>query len=103
MDFIIIKLSGKAKIVRVREVSRGVLAKARSLAEEFDVDDYPFIAVALEYNASIWTNDKNLIRHALTSNEYLAIDTQALERLLEGEEPAKVLEAMKEKYLAANY
>jgi predicted nucleic acid-binding protein len=103
VDFIITKISGKARIVGAKEVSREVLAKARSLAEEFDVDDYPFIAVALEYNAFIWTNDKNLIRHALTSNEYLAIDTPALERLLKGEEPAKVLEAMKEKYLATNH
>ncbi len=99
IDFILSKISKRARIIGARELSRESLHKARRLAEGFDIDDYPFIAVALEYNAIVWTNDKEFIKYALISNEYLAIDTQALERLLKGEELAKVLKALKEKYL----
>jgi len=99
IDFIISKISKKAKIIGARELDRKVLNKARRLVEAFDIDDHPFIAVAIECNAIIWTNDKELIKHVLISGEYLATDTQALERLLKGEELTKVLQALKEKYL----
>jgi len=99
IDLVISKISRKARVIGARELGREVLSKARRLAEGFDIDDYPFIAVAIEYNAVIWTNDKEFIKHALISNEYLAIDTPALERLLKGEELTKVLQALKEKYL----
>lgn len=98
IDFILSKISKKARIIGAKELSREALVKARKLAEGFDIDDYPFIAVAIEYNAIIWTNDKEIIKHALISNEYLAIDTSLLERLLKGEELATVLQALKEKY-----
>ncbi len=99
IDLVISKISKKARVVGTREIDREVLIKARRLAEGFDIDDYPFIAVAIEYNAIVWTNDKEFIKHALISNEYLAIDTLALERLLKGEELSKVLKTLKEKYL----
>jgi len=89
----------KARIIGVGELSRENLRKARRLAESFDINDYPFIAVTLEHNAAIWTNDKEFIRHALISSRYLAFDTPALERLLKGERLDKVLHVMKEKYL----
>ena len=102
IDFILSKISRKARIIGAKELSREALIKARRLAEGFDIDDYPFIAVAIEHNAIIWTNDKKLIKHALISNKYLAINTTALERLLKGDKLAKVLQAMKEKYLATH-
>lgn len=99
IDFILSKISKKVKIIGARELSRETLHKARRLAGDFDIDDYPFIAVAIEYNEIIWTNDKELIKYALISNEYLAVDTPALEELLKGKELAKILQAMKEKYI----
>ncbi len=99
IDLVISKISKKARIIEARELDRNTLSKARRLAESFDIDDYPFIAVAIEYNAVIWTNDKEFIKHALISSEYIAIDTPALERLLKGEELAKILQTLKEKYL----
>jgi len=50
---------------------------AKKIANEFDLDDFPFIALALKLNAPIWTNDK--IIHGLKSEEYLAVDTKAVE------------------------
>ncbi|MEB3851713.1 MAG: PIN domain-containing protein [Desulfurococcales archaeon] len=99
IDFVLSKISRKARVVGVREISPENLHKARRLAGGFDIDDYPFIATAMEYNAIIWTNDKELIRHALASNEYIAVDTPALERLLEGEQLTEVLKGMKERYI----
>ncbi len=99
IDFILSKISKKVKIIGASELGRETLHKARRVAGNFDIDDYPFIAVAIEYNAIIWTNDKELVKYALTSNEYLAVDTPALEELLKGKGLAKVLQTMKEKYV----
>ena len=99
IDLFLSKISKRSRIIEPRELSREILRKARRLAESFDINDYPFIAVAIQYNAIIWTNDKELIKHALISNEYLAIDTPALEKLLKGEELAKILQTIKEKYI----
>ncbi len=99
IDFILSKISRRVRIIGASELSRETLHKARRLAGDFDIDDYPFIAVAIEYNAIIWTNDKELIKYALMSNEYLAVDTPALEELLKGRELAKILQTMKEKYV----
>lgn len=35
--------------------------KAFELCKEFDEKDTPFIALALEYNYPLWTNDKDII------------------------------------------
>ena len=99
IDFILSKISRRVRIIGASEINRETLHKARRLAGDFDIDDYPFIAVAIEYNAIIWTNDKELIKYALISNEYLAVDTSALEELLKGKELAKILRAMREKYV----
>ncbi len=99
LDFVISRISKKARIIQLSELSGEILDKARSPAKEFDIDDYPFIAVAIEYDAIIWTNDKKLIEHALSRGEYLAIDTSSLERLLRGEELSNVMQSMKDKYL----
>ncbi len=59
--------------------------RAKDIAANFDPKDYPFIALALELNAPIWTNDKDMIVYGLKSNTYIAVDTSALEALLKGE------------------
>jgi len=98
IDFILFKIAKKSRIIGVRELSQENLREARRLAEAFDIDDYPFIAIAIEYDAIIWTNDKELIKHSLISNKYIAVDTPTLERLLKGEDMAKTLQRIKEKY-----
>ena len=57
---------------------------AKKIADEFDPDDFPFIALALKLNAPIWTNDKNLIVYGLKSGAYLAVDTKVVEKLIRG-------------------
>ena len=85
---------------RVREVVpiEPFVSMARGLARGFDPDDWPFIALAAQYGAPIWTNDRELIRHSLKTKKYKAIDTEGLETLLEGKSLEEVLERMKKKY-----
>ena len=99
LDLLLAKLAHRARIVSVEEVGNEVIEKARRLAKSFDIDDYPFIAVALRYNAIIWTNDKELIRHGLISGEYIAIDTQLIEKLLVGENLLNPVQELRRKYL----
>jgi len=73
--------------------------KAREIAEEFDYNDYPFIALALKLEAPIWTNDKEIIKHGLKTGKYLALDTQAIEELLR----SKSLDEIKEDFLSFTY
>ncbi len=45
--------------LRLIEITnRRAIDEAKQIAINFDLDDYPFIALALELNAIIWTNNK---------------------------------------------
>ena len=98
LDLLLEKLYRKIRVVSVKEVSERTLQQALKIAGGFDPDDYPFIAVSLRFDAPIWTNDKNLIKHGLESKEYTAIDTWAVEKLLEGKNLVKILQELKRKY-----
>ena len=100
LNLLLTKLIERAHVVSMKDVDDEIRERAIRIAENFDIDDYLFIAVAIKYNAIIWTNDKKLIRHGLTSGEYIAVDTWGLRRLLSGEELATVLEKLRRKYLA---
>ena len=100
LDLLLAKLARRARIVGVEDVDAETIKRARRLAESFDLDDYPFIAVAMEHDAIIWANDKELIRHGLMSGEYIAVDTHAIEKLLGGENLANLLRELKKKYTA---
>ncbi len=65
----------------------------------FDPDDYPFIALALEIDAVIWTNDRALIECGLKTNQFLAVDTESLKYLLEGKNINYIKNELKKKYL----
>lgn len=71
---------------------------ARRIAGEFDPDDWPFIALALQHRAPIWTNDQEIIKHSLNMEEYRAVDTTGLEMLLQGKTWKQIVEYLKRKY-----
>ena len=73
--------------------------KALEIASEFDPKDTPFIALALKLNIPIWTNDKKMIEYGLKSGEYLALDTQAVEELLQGKSLEEIKDSLKSRYL----
>jgi len=70
-----------------------VLHEAYSIARTFDAKDTPFIALSLKLDLPIWTEDRGLLRASFKSGKYVALDTEAIERLLEGEP----LETIREK------
>ena len=71
------------------------LKRAEKVASKFDVDDAPFIALAMQLNVPIWSNDKKLITHGLKTREYVALDTKAVEELLLGKPLEEVLKNLK--------
>jgi predicted nucleic acid-binding protein len=73
---------------------------AREIASKFDLDDWPFIALALQEDAPIWTNDKEMLRDAVRDDwgRYVAVDTDGVEMLLQGRDRREVLGRMREKY-----
>ena len=73
-------------LVRIvpREIYEDIMKEAYSIASSFDPKDTPFIALSLKLDLPIWTEDKNLLRASFTSGKYIALDTEALEELLEG-------------------
>ena len=77
--------------------------RALQIAQKFDVDDWPFIALALKLRASIWTNDKELIRHSINSFEFLAIDTIILLKALKGEVQLENWRAVKADFISRGF
>lgn len=74
------------------------IGTAREIAEKFDPDDWPFIALALQYAAPVWTNDGRIIENALRTGKYRAVDTRGMEMLLEEKEWREVEEHLRKRY-----
>ena len=84
--------------ITLTTISKPYIEKAKRMASTFDPDDWPFIALALQYNAPIWTNDIELIKHSLEVEIYKVVDTKALEMLLEGRNWRETKQYLRTKY-----
>jgi len=96
-DLILLKAKKRLKSVEFSAEDRECIRTAKKIAEEFDPDDFPFIALSLKLNAPIWTNDKKLIEFSLKTKKYTALDTQAIEDILSGKDMKVVLEELKKR------
>ena len=74
----------KINIISINEITE-YSKEAKHIANNFDIDDWPFIALALKLKLPIWTNDKYMIRYGIESCKYLAIDTEILLKALRRE------------------
>ena len=76
------------------------LLEAVKLVKKVDPDDWPFIALAIHLKTPLWTGDKKILKLSATTNyeHFIAIDTEGVELLLNGEPLEKVKERMQEKY-----
>ncbi|MEB3861609.1 MAG: PIN domain-containing protein [Desulfurococcales archaeon] len=92
----------KGELITPTGLQDAYIKTAKEIAGEFDSDDWPFIALALQYNAPVWTNDREMIRHSLETRRYKALDTRALEMLLEGKSWRQIEEYLKERYCPDN-
>jgi len=72
----------------------GKIVEAYELAKEFDEKDTPFIALALKLNIPIWTRDKDMIKYALQTRKFVALDTKAVEDLLLGKSLKQILKEL---------
>ena len=88
----------KGELITPTDLQDAYIKTAKEIAGELDPDDWPFIALALQYNAPVWTNDGWMIRHSLEVERFRAVDTRALEMLLEGKSWREVEEYLKERY-----
>ncbi len=98
-DFIMSKVKLKLNMAKITEEDAEIVESAKELAEKFDIDDWPFIALALKLNTPIWTNDKDMIVYGLKFGKYLALDTKSVEDLLKGRSLNDVREDLKRRYL----
>jgi len=96
-DFLLAKVKEKISFNIVTD--KEIINRAKELAKNFDYYDFPFIALALKFETPIWTNDKDMIGYSLKSGEFVAIDTEALERLIKGESMNKIKENLRNKYI----
>lgn len=57
-------------------------SEAIELVSDIDEDDTPFVALALELNAFLWTGDKKLIDGLASKNTFFAKSTADIENLI---------------------
>jgi predicted nucleic acid-binding protein len=96
-EFFVVK-NPNVILVDHSDIDKNSRELAMEIANQFDPKDAPFIALALQLNIPIWTNDKKIIEHSLKSGKYLALDTQAVEELIQGKNLEKIKQKLKEKY-----
>ncbi|WP_456420475.1 PIN domain-containing protein [Thermococcus sp.] len=71
------------------------IGEAYQIASKFDEKYTPFIALAMKLNIPLWTGDKKILRAAISTGKFLALDSAALESLLNGGELENVINEMK--------
>ncbi len=54
--------------------------------------------MALKLNIPIWTGDKNTIKFGLKTESFLALDTRAVEDLIEGKSVEDVMDDLKKRF-----
>ncbi len=99
-DFILNKAASKINFVSFLPEDEECLKTAKSVAKDFDFNDYPFIALAMKLGIPVWTNDKQMIIYGLKTKKYIALDTQAVEELVRGESLEKVIKDLEKRYLS---
>ena len=58
-SFLMNRLLSKIRVYSEKEISEKSAMQALELMEKIDIDDVPFIALSLELNKPIWSDDKH--------------------------------------------
>ena len=96
LEYLKVELFGIVIIVPKRFFHEKI-PEALSIASGFDEKDTPFIALALKLRIPLWTEDRDMLKHAFLSGRYIALDTKAVEEILKGEKLEDVLERLRER------
>ncbi len=75
------------------------IQRAFEICKQFDRKDTPFVALALKLSSPLWTSDGDIIRYGLRCEEYLAVDTEALEMIQQGKSLDEVRMRLERKYI----
>jgi len=79
---------------------KNLLPEAEKLIRKVDPTDAPFVALAMHLEMPLWTGDKGVLRLSARTKfkHYVALDTYAVEMLLEGKSWNEVEKYLEEKY-----
>ena len=82
------------------QIPETIKAEAKRITASLDPDDWPFVALAMYLGVPLWTGDRRLLEHAVEAGfrHYRAVDTHAVEMLLEGRSWGEVEEYLQRKY-----
>ncbi|WP_081868412.1 PIN domain-containing protein [Flavimarina sp. Hel_I_48] len=69
-------------IIEEELISNKSWKEAFELVKDVDVDDTPFVALAIQLNCQLWTGDKKLAGSIYHKNEKLILNTQEVLKLL---------------------
>ncbi|WP_456327380.1 PIN domain-containing protein [Archaeoglobus sp.] len=100
LEFIVLDLMERIIIVP-KAIYQDKFKDAFEIAKQFDLKDAPFIALALKLSIPIWTNDKKLIEFGIKTGRYLALDTKAVEDLLNGKSLNEIIDNLKDRYCSS--
>ena len=99
LTYIIQVLANNIITIVPRETYKKPAQKALTILAETDPSDTPFVALTIYLGAPLWTGDKRLIRLALKTGEFRAVDTRGVEMLLQDKPWSEVEEEMRKRYL----
>ena len=85
--------------INTDEIPSSTIIKSRRLVRDVDPSDWPFVALAIHLGAPLWTGDKKLIRLALKTGDFKAVDTHGVEMLLQDKPWSEIEEEMRKRYL----
>ena len=86
MKEIIYKIFKKITIIPRIALTKANIKKAYSLCKDIDEKDTPYVALALELDAYLWTNDKKLTNKLREKGFSKILTTDELVRMVELEE-----------------
>ncbi len=86
MKEIIYKIFKKITIIPRIALTKASIKKAYSLCKDIDEKDTPYVALALELDAYLWTNDKKLTNKLREKGFSKILTTDELVRMVELEE-----------------
>ena len=71
-DFIFVEMAANITVIPYIAIAAGSFMKAHSLCANIDPEDIPFVALSIDLDMPLWTNDKKL-REGLRAKGYTSV------------------------------
>jgi len=76
------RIFGQIEFISEELIKSDIWSKAIELSFDIDEDDTPFVALALDLDAFLWTGDKKLIDGLVSKGKFFAKTTVEIENLI---------------------